>query len=122
MQILAAHGSKTGIPPEAWRRTSLILQRYPGCKCDIPAHNYAYSFAPKSDWPNYYATSKQIHQYMHEVVDKYDCRKYVKLQHSITRATWSDSEAKWALEVKEADGHEFVDEVDVFINAGGVLK
>jgi cation diffusion facilitator CzcD-associated flavoprotein CzcO len=96
--------------------------RYPGCKCDIPAHNYAYSFEPKPDWPNYYATSQQIHQYMHEVADKYDCKKYIKLQHAIQEATWDEISTKWRLSVKDADGRTFVDHVDVFINAGGVLK
>jgi cation diffusion facilitator CzcD-associated flavoprotein CzcO len=27
--------------------------RYPGCQCDIPAHNYAFSFEPNPKWPNY---------------------------------------------------------------------
>ena len=96
--------------------------RYPGCKCDIPAHNYAYSFAPKSDWPNYYATSQQIHQYMHEVADKYNCKKYIKLRHTIQSAKWNESKGKWELEIKNGDGNILMDEVYVFINAGGVLK
>ncbi|KAJ9608099.1 hypothetical protein H2200_007087 [Cladophialophora chaetospira] len=99
-----------------------LENRYPGCKCDIPAHNYAYSFAPKSDWPNYYATSQQIHKYMHEVADKYDCKRYIKLQHSIQEAAWNDESAKWRLSVEDAGGHTFIDHVDVFINAGGVLN
>ena len=96
--------------------------RYPGCKCDIPAHNYAYSFAPKPDWPNYYATSQEIHQYMHDVAEKFDCSKYIKLQHSIQAAKWNETKAKWELEVKDGQGNVFSDDVDVFINAGGVLK
>lgn len=96
--------------------------RYPGCKCDIPAHNYAYSFAPKPDWPNYYATSQEIHQYMHDVAEKFDCKKYIKLQHSIQAARWNEAKAKWELEVKDGQGNIFSDDVDIFINAGGVLK
>lgn len=95
--------------------------RYPGCKCDIPAHNYAYSFAPNPAWPNYYATSEQIHEYMHSVADKYDCNKYIKYQHTIKSAVWNEEKAKWKIEV-EHNGTVFTDEVDVFINAGGVLK
>jgi cation diffusion facilitator CzcD-associated flavoprotein CzcO len=100
----------------------LTFARYPGCKCDIPAHNYAYSFAPKPDWPNYYATSQQIHQYMHEVADKYNCRQYIRLEHSIQRAVWNEQSSKWDLTVKDSHGTLFVDHADVFINAGGVLK
>uniref|UniRef100_A0A8H7NBN0 FAD/NAD(P)-binding domain-containing protein n=1 Tax=Bionectria ochroleuca TaxID=29856 RepID=A0A8H7NBN0_BIOOC len=99
-----------------------LENRYPGCKCDIPAHNYAYSFAPKPDWPNYYATSQQIHQYMHEVADKYDCKKYIKLQHSVQSAMWNEGNGKWDLKIKDASGSIIADEADVFINASGVLN
>ncbi|KAL2826251.1 hypothetical protein BDW59DRAFT_179602 [Aspergillus cavernicola] len=98
-----------------------LENRYPGCKCDIPAHNYAYSFAPNPDWPNYYATSEQIHEYMHSVADKYDCNQYIKYRHTIQSAIWNDEKGKWGLQV-ESDGRVFNDEVDVFINAGGVLN
>ena len=100
----------------------MSLLRYPGCKCDIPAHNYAYSFAPNPDWPNYYATSQQIHDYMHDVAEKYECKRYIKLQHSIQGARWNEESAKWELQVKDGEGKIFRDDVDVFINAGGVLK
>ncbi|KAL2833548.1 hypothetical protein BJY01DRAFT_259862 [Aspergillus pseudoustus] len=98
-----------------------LENRYPGCKCDIPAHNYAYSFAPNPDWPNYYATSEQIHAYMHAVADKYECKQYIRYRHTINSAVWDEGRAKWALQVENAEGS-FGDEVDVFINAGGVLN
>ncbi|KAJ0418904.1 hypothetical protein BJY00DRAFT_324681 [Aspergillus carlsbadensis] len=99
-----------------------LENRYPGCKCDIPAHNYAYSFAPNPNWPNYYATAQQIHEYMHGVADKYDCNRYIKYQHAIKGAVWDEEDAKWELSVQSPDGTVFQDRVDVFINAGGVLN
>ncbi|KAJ5638158.1 hypothetical protein N7490_008037 [Penicillium lividum] len=99
-----------------------LENRYPGCKCDIPAHNYAYSFAPNPEWPNYYATSQQIHAYMHDVADKYDCNKFIKYRHSIKAAVWNEDKAKWEIQVQIGDGAVFQDDVDVFINAGGVLN
>jgi cation diffusion facilitator CzcD-associated flavoprotein CzcO len=59
---------------------------------------------------------------MHEVADKYDCKKYIKLRHSIQGAVWNESSGKWDLTVRNGDNSTFVDHVDVFINAGGVLK
>lgn len=98
------------------------LYSYPGCKCDIPAHNYAYSFEPNPDWPNYYATSQQIHEYMRKVADKYDCNQHIRYQHTIKSALWKEDTAKWEIQVQQSNGAVFKDEVDVFINAGGVLK
>lgn len=92
------------------------------CKCDIPAHNYAFSFAPNAEWPNYYATSQQIHSYMHDVAKKYDCNKYIKYKHSINGATWNESKGKWDIQVQDGDNKAIHEEADVFVNAGGVLK
>jgi cation diffusion facilitator CzcD-associated flavoprotein CzcO len=97
------------------------LNRYPGCQCDIPAHNYAYSFEPNPSWPNYYATSEQIYDYMHMVADKYHCKEYFQYNHEITAATWDEKSGKWNLKVRNAQG-DFDDQCDVFINAGGLLK
>ncbi|KAL2067206.1 hypothetical protein VTL71DRAFT_1630 [Oculimacula yallundae] len=99
-----------------------LENRYPGCKCDIPAHNYAFSFAPNPDWPNYYATAEQIHSYMHSVADKYDCNRFIKYKHSVKSAIWNESKGKWAIQVQNGEGATINDEVDVFINAGGVLN
>lgn len=96
--------------------------RYPGCQCDIPAHNYAYSFAPNPKWPNYYATSEQIFDYMKDTAQKYDAEKYIKFKHSIQDARWDDRIGKWNVKVQDDAGQVFDDQCDVFINAAGVLK
>ncbi|KAJ5303741.1 hypothetical protein N7476_010540 [Penicillium atrosanguineum] len=98
-----------------------LVNRYPGCQCDIPTHNYQFSFEPKPDWPNYYATSEQIHQYMTQVACKYRCEDFFKYSHEVVKARWDDEEAKWHITVKSGDA-QFVDICDVFINAGGVLN
>ncbi|KAI1608173.1 hypothetical protein EDD37DRAFT_583319 [Exophiala viscosa] len=97
-----------------------LVNRYPGCQCDIPAHNYEYSFETFPEWPNYYATAEQIHEYMKKTFDKYRCNEFVKFKHEIKRAEWHGDAGKWQLTV-ERDGEQFIDVCDVFINAGGVL-
>jgi cation diffusion facilitator CzcD-associated flavoprotein CzcO len=99
-----------------------LENRYPGCKCDIPAHNYAYSFDANPDWPNYYASSEQIHQYMHGVSKKHNCDRFIKYNHSIKGANWNQDRGTWSIQVQKADGSIILDEADVFINAGGVLN
>lgn len=101
--------------------TQRIGCRYPGCQCDIPAHNYAYSFAANPQWPNYYATSEQIHAYMKDVAKQYEVEKYIRLQHSVERAVWNEKKGKWDLKIRSGSTL-FNDECDVFINASGVLK
>lgn len=59
---------------------------------------------------------------MHDVADKFDCNKYIKYRHSIKAAVWNEDKSKWEIQVQNGDGVVFQDDVDVFINAGGVLK
>ncbi|BCS25444.1 flavin-containing monooxygenase [Aspergillus puulaauensis] len=98
-----------------------LENRYPGCQCDIPAHNYAYSFEPNPEWPNYYATSQQIYEYLKKTVAKYEVNKYIRYRHSVQDARWDDNQGKWTVTVKVGD-RTFEDKCDVFINAGGVLN
>ncbi|KAL4939223.1 hypothetical protein BDV06DRAFT_225194, partial [Aspergillus oleicola] len=46
-----------------------LENRYPGCACDVPAHNYTYSFEPKWDWSANYAGSEEIFKYFSDFVD-----------------------------------------------------
>ncbi|KAN0102792.1 FAD/NAD(P)-binding domain containing protein [Hyaloscypha variabilis] len=70
-----------------------LENRYPGCQCDIPAHNYAYSFEQNPEWPNYYATSVQIYEYLKRTSSKYDADRYMKFGHEIKSAIWNESKA-----------------------------
>lgn len=95
---------------------------YPGCKCDIPAHNYSFSFAANPAWPNYYATSEQIHGYMKDVARKYEVEQFIRYRHSVCSAVWREEDGKWEIKVQKEDGSVFTDVCDVFVNASGVLK
>lgn len=50
--MLAVRGLKTNIV-RAWlflHARQGLLTHVAGAACDVPAHNYTYSFAPKTDW------------------------------------------------------------------------
>ncbi|OQE04269.1 hypothetical protein PENSOL_c001G05270 [Penicillium solitum] len=98
-----------------------LLNRYPGCQCDIPSHNYAYSFDPKADWPGYYASSEQIFEYMKEVSARHGCDDCFTFGHEVTKAIWDDMEGKWRLTVM-ANGTQFDDYCHILINAAGILN
>ncbi|KAJ5772312.1 hypothetical protein N7520_002841 [Penicillium odoratum] len=72
--------------------------KYPGCACDIPAHTYQASFEPNKEWSSFYAPAAEIHQYWQQVVNKYGCRKYMKLKQKVSAAFWDEIDAQWRLE------------------------
>jgi cation diffusion facilitator CzcD-associated flavoprotein CzcO len=87
-------------------------------RCDVPAHAYQATFAPSTSWSEAYAQGPEILNYWREIADKYDVRKYVRLEHKVISAEWSDEKAKWLIHVSSRDG-DFVDEADFLLTATG---
>ncbi|TVY87681.1 putative sterigmatocystin biosynthesis monooxygenase [Lachnellula willkommii] len=112
--------------------------RYPGCACDIPAHNYQFSWAPNPYWKSFYAAQGDIRNYVESVAEQHDLLKYVKLSHKITGAKWVENSQSWKVEVAKTDGRElvvsssgvtegesgdsFVEDSDILINASGFFN
>ncbi|RAK71285.1 flavin-containing monooxygenase [Aspergillus fijiensis CBS 313.89] len=80
--------------------------RYPGCACDVPSHNYAYSFEPKLDWSSVYAGSAEIRQYFREFATRHNLWQYIKPSHRVVETRWIEASGKWEVQVTDlASGH-----------------
>lgn len=97
--------------------------RYPGCACDVPAHNYGYSWEPKPDWSAVYAGSAEIKEYFKWFAAKHDLNKYISVNHEVCEARWLEGEGQWAVRVKDATtGQVATDLCDILINGSGILN
>ncbi|KAL6231959.1 hypothetical protein BDW75DRAFT_247542 [Aspergillus navahoensis] len=96
--------------------------RYPGCACDVPAHNYTYSFEPKWDWSANYASSTEIFEYFKQFADKYGLNKYISLRHEVIGARWDEANAEWVVQVRKENNAVFEQHCDFLINAAGILN
>lgn len=97
--------------------------RYPGCACDVPSHNYVYSFEPKADFSSVYAGSREIQDYFASFVQKYGLEEYLRLSHSVQKATWAEDEGHWRVEVKNLlTGEVRKDWCHILVHATGYLN
>lgn len=97
--------------------------RYPGCACDIPSHNYQFTWEPNPGWTKFYSTSSEILQYFIGVAEKYGLYKYVKLQRFVSSASWDESKAVWNMEIRNLEtGDVEHDWGHILINGCGVLN
>ncbi|KAJ7103195.1 FAD/NAD-binding domain-containing protein [Mycena belliarum] len=104
-----------------------FVNKYPGIACDIPAHCYQLTFHEKTDWSAFYATGPEIQSYMESVVDKYNLRPFIKLEHRLTSAIYSEATGKWDLTIQRnnsnGDVELFEDRADVlFTGMGGLSR
>ncbi|KAJ7492285.1 FAD/NAD-binding domain-containing protein [Mycena latifolia] len=104
-----------------------FANKYPGIACDIPAHCYQLTFHEKTDWSSFYASGQEIKAYLESVVDKYDLRPFIQLEHRLTSAIYSEATGKWNLTVQHKDSNgnveHFEDSADVlFTGMGGLSR
>ena len=108
-----------------------LLNRYPGCACDVPAHLYSLSFEPNPDWSEAYAGAEEIHAsrlalvalfalvpatvsseseiqrlckaYIKRVYEKYNLAPHTRLNTRLTRAEWTPSLQRWRVTLESGE-------------------
>jgi len=97
--------------------------RYPGCRCDIPSHNYQFSHTPNPGWSAMFSDAREIEGYLHHVCDVHDLRRDIKCSHSVVFAKWDNEKGEWCLKVRnEVTGEVFDDRCHFLLDASGILK
>lgn len=102
--------------------------RYPGCRCDIPAHLYSYSFAPNADWSRVYPDQVEILAYLNRVAAEHDLFRYTVFSAAVREAEWDPREGKWHVVVERQGSKEtefedsFTITTDCLVSAVGQLN
>lgn len=76
---------------------------YPGCACDVPAHLYSFSFAPRPDWSRSYAPQAEIRAYLERCADDLDLRRHILFEREIVTAAWDDAGAVWRVRARTGE-------------------
>jgi cation diffusion facilitator CzcD-associated flavoprotein CzcO len=95
--------------------------RYPGLKCDIPAHVYTFSWEPNPDWSSFYAGGPEILAYIKRTAVKYSLTKDVHLNAKVVCTEWNEEDGKWHIQI-EQNGKIIEDISDILVNASGYLN
>ncbi|KAI8965278.1 FAD/NAD(P)-binding domain-containing protein [Daldinia sp. FL1419] len=97
--------------------------RYPGCRCDVPSHNYQFSWRPNPEWSNFFAPAEEIEQYLERICDEEDMSNAIKTRHKVTGAWWDEERGLWDLSIMDLEtGREFRDNANFLVNASGILN
>ncbi|KAJ2900297.1 uncharacterized protein MKZ38_002515 [Zalerion maritima] len=100
-----------------------LENRYPGCRCDIPSHNYQFSWRKKRDWSSFCAPAEEIEKYLCEICEDEGMRGEIRLEHRVKGMEWEDGKGVWKVRVRKLKtGEEFVDEANFVVDASGILN
>jgi len=96
--------------------------RYPGVGVDTPSHFYSYSFEITPEWHHYHPHGADMQQYLLHVANKYDLRRNIRFDTTVTKLVYDDAAAMWDVTVRGKDGQEEVLRVNAVINAHGPVN
>jgi cation diffusion facilitator CzcD-associated flavoprotein CzcO len=99
-----------------------VANVYPGVRCDVPSHIYAFPFAPSPDWSNFYSTGKEIKEYIQRTVREWNLDRDIQFNTSVKGAYWEEDRAQWRLEVQHPETGHRTEYADILISARGVLS
>ena len=95
-----------------------LVNRYPGCECDVQSALYSFSWAPKPDWSKPYGTQPEILGYLEGLAADHGVLPHCRFGVEVTGATWDGDAATWT--VTTASGEEVVG--DVLVAAVGMFR
>ncbi len=95
---------------------------YPGCGVDTPNHFYSLSFEPNHDWTEHFSKRDELWAYMERVADKYDIRRHIRFRTEVTAAVYDETNERWAVTLRDADGRTETIQANAFISAVGQLN
>lgn len=75
---------------------------YPGAAVDIASASYSYSFEPNPDWTRIYAPGSELKRYAEHVAEKYQLRRHLRLNTTVTQARWDEVGQFWTLRIGDA--------------------
>ena len=81
--------------------------RYPGARCDVESMQYSYSFDPdleqEWEWTERYSGQPEILRYANHVADRYDLRRDIRFETTVTGVDWNDADNQWRLQTDRGE-------------------
>ena len=82
--------------------------RYPGARCDVESMQYSYQFSDdlqqEWNWSERYAPQPEILRYAEHVADRFDLRRDIRFDTSVTSARFDEAANRWTVETDAGDG------------------
>jgi cation diffusion facilitator CzcD-associated flavoprotein CzcO len=77
--------------------------RYPGIAVDIPAQAYQFSYELKPDWSRVFAAGAEVKAYIDHCADRYDVRRFARLDSEVLSRVWDEPSHVWRLELPDGE-------------------
>ncbi len=81
--------------------------RYPGARFDSESWTYGYSFSKELmqewDWKEHFSPQPDTLEYLNYVADKFDLRRDMQFNSTVTAAHWNDAAKEWTVTLESGE-------------------
>ena len=91
---------------------------YPGCTCDVPSNLYSFSFEPNPKWSHFFGRQPEIAEYLEHCTDKYDIRRHIQFNTTVTELRWIEERQLWEVTVRSNEDEKRLHARVVFAGSG----
>src|SRR3954454_3034971 len=81
--------------------------RYPGARFDSESWTYGYSFSKELlqewDWKEHFSPQPDTLEYLNLVADRFDLRRDIQFNSTVTSAHWDDQADKWTVTLESGE-------------------
>ncbi|KAK5674458.1 hypothetical protein LTS10_012846 [Elasticomyces elasticus] len=96
---------------------------YPGVACDIPSHNYTFTWDPNPNWSHFFAHGPEIQEYFVRFAEKHGSKKYMKLNSKVVECRWDEEQGIWNITIEDqVTGDRWQDWAHCLVNGTGILN
>lgn len=81
--------------------------RYPGARCDVASLDYSFGFdedlQQEWEWTEVMPSQPEVERYLNHVADRFDLRRDIQLNTTVTAAHFDDAEGRWTIALDTGD-------------------
>lgn len=70
---------------------------YPGVACDIPSHNYTFTWDPNPEWTHFFAYGREIQGYFEKFAERFGIERYMRLETKVVGCFWEEERGVWKM-------------------------
>ena len=100
--------------------------RYPGCRFDSESYTYGYLFSEELfdewQWSEHFAGQPETERYMNHVIDRFDLRRLMQFDTTVTSAEWDATSACWVVGLDDGTAGGDTVRARFLVAATGVLS
>lgn len=74
---------------------------YPGCKSDVPAQIYSFSFAMDAGWSRRQGSQPEILSYLHRTAQRFDITRTIRFNTTVVSAAFDSDNARWVIDTED---------------------